>query len=130
MKRQIRRGVFETNSSSTHSITMCLKSDYDRWEKDGLLLYSGSGWCCPDNNKPKKGSFYTKEECINFLKLSKYPPDKDTDWNNEERCVEIFRDNDFHDYDDNNEYLEGFYKEFTTPSGEVVVAFGEYGYEG
>lgn len=23
MKRQIRRGVFETNSSSTHSITMC-----------------------------------------------------------------------------------------------------------
>ena len=31
MKRQIRRGVFETNSSSTHSITMCMKSDYDRW---------------------------------------------------------------------------------------------------
>ena len=31
MKRQIRRGVFETNSSSVHSITMCMKSDYDRW---------------------------------------------------------------------------------------------------
>lgn len=25
MKRQIRRGVFETNSSSTHSLTMMLK---------------------------------------------------------------------------------------------------------
>ena len=32
MKRQIRKGVFETNSSSTHSLVMCLKSDYDKWE--------------------------------------------------------------------------------------------------
>lgn len=29
--RQVRRGVFETNSSSVHSITMCMKSDYDKW---------------------------------------------------------------------------------------------------
>ena len=29
--KQIRHGVFETNSSSTHSITMCMKSDYDKW---------------------------------------------------------------------------------------------------
>lgn len=29
--KQIRRGVFETNSSSVHSITMCMKSDYDKW---------------------------------------------------------------------------------------------------
>ena len=26
-----------------------------------------------------------------------------------------------------NEYLEGYYAEFTTPSGETIVAFGEYG---
>jgi len=38
MKRQIRRGVFETNSSSTHSITMCSKEEYERWEKGELLL--------------------------------------------------------------------------------------------
>ena len=30
MKKQIRRGVFETNSSSVHSLTMCMESDYDR----------------------------------------------------------------------------------------------------
>lgn len=34
MKRQIIRGVFETNSSSCHSLTMCTQSDYDKW-KDG-----------------------------------------------------------------------------------------------
>ena len=29
MKRQVRRGVFETNSSSTHSITMCSNKEYE-----------------------------------------------------------------------------------------------------
>lgn len=32
MKKQIRRGVFETNSSSTHSLTWCTKTDYEKWE--------------------------------------------------------------------------------------------------
>lgn len=54
MKRQIRRGVFETNSSSMHVIVMCMESDYDRWQEDNLYLFTGSGWCYPDNNKPKR----------------------------------------------------------------------------
>lgn len=39
MGKLIRRNVFETNSSNTHSITFCSKDDYDKWE-DGELLYS------------------------------------------------------------------------------------------
>lgn len=39
MKKQIRRGVFETNSSSVHSLTMCTSSDYDKW-KNGELVWS------------------------------------------------------------------------------------------
>lgn len=35
--RQIRRNVFETNSSSTHSITMCMKSEFDKWVKGELV---------------------------------------------------------------------------------------------
>ena len=66
MKRQIRRGVFETNSSSVHSLTMCMKSDYSRWAKDNLFLFTGSGWCYPDDNKPQKNHCYTKEEAIAF----------------------------------------------------------------
>ena len=30
MKRQIRRGVYETNSSSTHSLTMCSEEDFEQ----------------------------------------------------------------------------------------------------
>ena len=31
--RVIRRNVFETSSSSTHSITICDESDSDKWVK-------------------------------------------------------------------------------------------------
>ena len=36
--RQIRTGVFETNSSSTHSIVICTKEDYQGFV-DGELMY-------------------------------------------------------------------------------------------
>lgn len=130
MKKQIRRGVFETNSSSTHSLTMCLKSDYDKWTNGEVWLFKGSGWSYSDENKPKKNHFYTKDKCISFLKSSKYPPDKDMDWDDEERLTEYFRENEFYDSDYQNDYLEWFEDEFTTPSGETVIAFGEYGYDG
>lgn len=35
---QIRHGVFETNSSSTHSMVVCSEEDYQKWV-DGELLY-------------------------------------------------------------------------------------------
>ena len=38
MKEVIRRGLFETNSSSVHSITMCDDDTYKKWE-NGELLY-------------------------------------------------------------------------------------------
>ena len=34
----IRRGVFETNSSSTHSLTISTKSDYEKWKRGELLF--------------------------------------------------------------------------------------------
>ena len=38
MKVAIRRGVFETNSSSTHSMTIVAKEDFDKWKKGELLF--------------------------------------------------------------------------------------------
>lgn len=124
MKRQIRRGVFETNSSSTHSLTMMMKSDYKRWEDEHLYLFNGYtyGW---DFNKPVKNALYTREEAVEFVKNSRYYDEVD------EVNDEYLREMDFISFDDEgSEYLEGFYEEFTTPSGETIVAFGEYGYDG
>ena len=42
MKKQIRRGVFETNSSSMHSLTMCSEEEFEQW-KNGELLFDEWG---------------------------------------------------------------------------------------
>ena len=133
MKRQIRRGVFETNSSSIHSLTMCMKSDYSRWTEDNLFLFTGFGWCYPDDNKPQKNHFYTKEEAIAFEKLSKYPPSEDFDWNDEDAVMEMLHDNEWYDFDYWDDYYGSEYETFeenlTTPSGDEIIAFGYYGHD-
>ena len=123
MKRQIRRGVFETNSSSTHSLTIMMKSDYERWHDEKLYFYEGGwGW---GFKEPVKNNLYTRDEAVEFAKSHRYYKDE------KELNNAILRDMGFISWDDKgNEYLEGFYSEFTTPSGETIVAFGEYGYDG
>ena len=118
MKRQIRRGVFETNSSSIHSLTMCMKSDYSRWAED---------------NKPQKNHFYTKEEAITFEKSNKYAPSEDFDWNDEDAVMEMLHDNEWYDSDYWDDYYGSEYETFeenlTTPSGDEIIAFGYYGHD-
>ncbi|MDF2884882.1 MAG: hypothetical protein K0R54_5452 [Clostridiaceae bacterium] len=127
--KQIRRGVFETNSSSTHSITMCLKSDYDRWVKGEILLFKGSGWSFEEGYKPQKNNFYTRAEAIEFMKHDKYCSN-DTNWDDNDAVDEILRENEFVDSDYENDELEWYEETYITPSGEEVIAFGEYGYQG
>lgn len=131
MKRQIRKNVFETNSSSTHTLTMCLKSDYDKWENGEVLLYGGWGYSYPKEHKPVTNHFYPKEEVIAFEKACGNLSECDTvDWE-DEKFIEYLKDCEWYTYEsydvDNFEYFEDTY---TTPSGETVVAFGQYGYDG
>lgn len=129
MKRQIRYGVFETNSSSTHSLTMMMKKDYERWQKEKLYLFTGYLYGWESGDAPQKGSLYTRDEAIEFLKKSRYY--KNEYFFDSDRCNDWLRDEYFITFnDEGSEFLEEFYQEFTTPSGETIVAFGEYGYEG
>lgn len=124
--KQIRRGVFETNSSSTHSLTMMMKSDYERWRNEELYLYNGYGFGW-DFGKPVSNNLYPRDVAVKFIKQNRFYKNIDDD----EIDYETFRDCGFISWDDEgSEYLESFYKEFTTPSGETIVAFGEYGYDG
>lgn len=116
MKRQIRFGVFETNSSSTHSLTMTSSEEFNKWSS-GKLYYWDRG-------------FYTREECIQELK--KEPWFKDANWENEKEVNEIFLDErilTYEDFFENFDY-EIFCDSYITPSGEEVVAFGYFGYDG
>lgn len=111
MKIQVRRGVFETNSSSVHSLVMCSDDDYNKWKR-GELLYSR--W---------DGNFYTLEDA-----------------KKEENCENVENDmlnedfkSRFLDYErfTSWEYMEyeTFDEEFITPGGEKVHGFGYYGHD-
>lgn len=135
--KQIRRGVFETNSSSTHSITMCSENEYDKW-KNGELLFNR--W---------DDEFITKEGIIEKAKVKqeKYLKEKEegkTLYNYQEKYTnakndeELFEaeydeeDGDYYTYDRfwNDMDYETFEDSYTTKDGEKVIAFGYYGYNG
>lgn len=99
MKRQVRRGVFETNSSSVHSITMCTKSDYDKWKNGELVWYRWGDELVPITPEIQASLDEDRREYYTY---------------------EQFGDYDYIDY-------ETFEENYKTPGGEEVVAFGYYG---
>lgn len=117
MKRQIRRGVFETNSSSVHSLTMCTEEEYQKW-KNGEVLYFK--W---------EELFATREEIIEKLKNKTWY--SNVNWDDEDAVEEIFSDEGIKTFEEffEDEWFETFRDKYTTPSGDVVVAFGYYGHD-
>ena len=112
MKETIRRGVFETNSSSTHSLTMCKEDVYTKW-KNGELYFSR--W---------DKDFITKEEYEKILK-KQCTCDRDDDYFEESDCdcdVEYMTYEKF--WDDVSYDFETFED---TEFG--IVAFGYYGHD-
>ena len=128
--KQVRSNTFETNSSSTHSICMCTKDQYNGWASDWDSLEADS--VLYSNCKEK---LVTVEEAIKdvnsyreVVKLSDV-----IDVNSPEHDdAESLRDEGYmtcNDFDNNNDN-ESYYDEFVTPGGETVVAFGDYGWDG
>ena len=131
MKRQIRRGLFETNSSSVHSITITKKSYYDKWTSGEGYLYTGWG-CGFGYDKPTDGKIYTLEEVISFMKKNKYHLNDDFEDMKEDLRDEVFADNSFFSIDEYNNYCEDFEEfeeSYTTESGDKIIAFGYYGHD-
>ena len=121
--KQIRRGVFETNSSSVHSITMCMKSDFDKW-KNGELYWARWG----DKFVTKEFVEKDIEECREeFRKIEPDYIQGDEEW--EEQFFEYINDDkNYYTYDEFNDVeYETYVDSFKTPSGEEVVSFGYYG---
>ena len=61
-KRVIRQGVFETNSSSVHSLTICSQEDYDRWEKGELIWDSWDDKLIEANEETSDDERYETKE--------------------------------------------------------------------
>ncbi len=134
MKRQIRYGMFESNSSTTHVLYMVSRDTYEKFEQGGYL-YDGSdfGW----KNKeiaPQKGEIYSREEVIEMIKnnYEYYKPFNEDEMDEDEIIDEwddIIWETEFvSEKSIENQSYESFYDSYRTPSGEEVVAFGYYGY--
>lgn len=117
----IRRGTFETNSSSTHSITMCKESDFDKW-KNGEMYWDRWNESLVSKEEVEKEMTKLKEEFI-----SEHPDyDKDDiDW--EEQLEDYLNsDKEYYTYEEFNNYDYIEYETFED-SYDGVVAFGYYG---
>ena len=136
--RQIRRGVFETNSSSTHSLTICTEDQYNDW-KAGKIFYDDYQEEFMDKvqltDREKEMAEKHYKEYVETLAFHK----KWDELNNSEReaWYQRYFISEIKDSEDDivtyQEYfgggsLETYVQFYTTPKGEKLVAFGKYGY--
>lgn len=129
--KQIRRNVFETNSSSVHSITMCLEDIYDKWMNEEVYFYD-SHYKLPEG----RDQFFTWDDMIEFIKdvLGADEADInaliDAKENDSSEFDELMQEYDFYTpdmYEYYNEDCDHYVKKFKTPAGETIVAFGYAG---
>lgn len=134
---QIRQGVFETNSSSTHSLCICTKEEFEDF-KNGKLLWNRhsnelKNYNIPSNYTNRAKKYYEENKTRFMLEWDKLTPDDQKNYIMNEFDKSYAGDNIF---DDNYPFesleegwngLEGYWHNFTTPSGDKMVAFGLYG---
>lgn len=124
--KTIRQGSFETNSSSTHSITLCMKDDYEKW-KNGEMYWSRWNNELVSKEKVEKENAKARED---FIKENPDFDENDEEW--VEQLEEYINDDRaYYTYDEFNDYdyleYETYTQTYSTPNGEEIVAFGYYG---
>lgn len=137
--KQIRNGVFETNSSSTHSLTMCTEEEFDKWKK-GELLFDSWNDCFVENRtiseQEKEGAkqHYNDLKGLYWKDWEQLSEQEIETWYNKYLQVSHRDCN----YDGTQTYkewsedynLSNFIQHYTSPSGDKIVCFGKFGYDG
>ena len=127
--KTIRQNVFETNSSSTHSMTIMDVYDYERWKKE-------EDSCYDENNRKiisldQRRAMIVKD-IIDYRK--KYHPDKLLDFVTDDDVNDWLNDN-FYDYPlTYSEYINDYQSDleidinhYTTQSNDKIVIICKYG---
>lgn len=125
---KIRYDVFETNSSSTHSLCVAQNEEIDKLKNDELLV--NLLWDRPSY-------LITYEDALNELidAIHKYGHEDDAtiiDSGDKEEIYHLMYEYDIAERFDSylaTEYLEPYEEEFTTKNGDRVLIFGRYGHD-
>ena len=120
---QIRQNIFETNSSSVHSITLCSEDEFQKW-KNGEIFF--------DRCKEK---FLTLKEAEEVKKEQERERERlieqygnDYDFYDEGRTLTYNQFFDWQGDDSFLDYMEKF-QSHQNINGIDVVAFGYYGHD-
>jgi hypothetical protein len=112
-KKKIRTGIFETNSSLTHSLVIVSNSDFKKWVEGKLIYYSVDETLIPpeDINKYWENCFI--EKVATHYNIS----------------YDVWVKETFYTYTQWEEDTdsEKFIKFYTTESGDKIVVFGQFG---
>ena len=134
--RQVRSGVFETNSSSTHSLTICTEEEFNKW-KAGELLFCryeerfAETVPMTESDKDDAKQHYYDTKSAYWKDWEQLSEDEVKSWyakyandylRKKSYDMQTYQDY-IHEYE-----LERFERHYTTPNGEKIVAFGKYGY--
>ena len=109
---QIRQGVFETNSSSTHAISVCSKADWDMLQQNKAMI---------DHNLhilPNDEAIAENEKLRKYAEKHGWDPDDYVMQDGYMTWDELYNESEYE-----------FYTNHSTVGGVDVVAFGYYGYD-
>lgn len=129
-KFSIRRGVFETNSSSTHSLSVCDKTDFDKWI-NGELVADLDRWdlelirfFTPEEAKKEAFSRYEEEYSFSQQEMEEIYQ------SNKEKFLKENRLFTFETYQQTvyrTLYESDTFRSVRKIGGQEVVIFGHYG---
>lgn len=143
----IRQNTFETNSSSTHTIAIASASEYNDFREDKRIFNKGYFY---SNSEFKNKELIDKDEFLDIISKSKYELSGDQIkaiaiieqspslkeamqkiYDELDDDFESIFEHEFETYENlGGDDFETFSKSFKTQSGDEIVAFGYYGYDG
>lgn len=140
MKKQVRVGIFESNSSSCHTLTFCTKKEWEDW-RDGLLLYDtyeeelvSAKEYTPEEREAIIKGYYDRHKKLYYKNYEDLTPEEKTSLIEEieehgllSKARDTYRFKSYEDWINDYDY-EHYSKEYTSSKGETVIAFGKYGY--
>ena len=139
--KQVRRMTFETNSSSTHSITICPQETYKKW-CDGKVLFGDWNNDFIEVEKLTPHDYAEARDKYESCKGKYYKSWDELSEEDREDYTRSYiltnkRKNGYDEYVTHDEWIERhnngtetFTQYYTTASGDNIVAFGYYGYDG
>lgn len=125
---QIRKCVFETNSSSTHSITIYNEENYKKIRNGEGYIYTWGGeieGTVLDKTQVIEG---IRSQCIRYNERSE---DTEELLNMDEKdFCNYVKNFGYYPSDFYNDYVETDWNEYKLPTGETLHIRCEYGYDG